>query len=248
MENPKITVVTVCFNAVDSIEETMLSVLNQTYKNIEYIIIDGESTDGTVDIIKKYSDRLAYWISEPDTGIYNAMNKGIAAATGDYINFMNAGDKFTTSNIVNTIVSQISPAVDVLYGDCYYINMSEGTNARKLVPASDISKIVKKYPFCHQATFSRTSYIKNHLFNTSFKICADWNFFRNAFFYDKLKFKHVSEAICDFDISAGMSRDNLNLLYEEKYRCLGISNSNIKKLRYEIIRILINIRNRIVNK
>ena len=87
----RISVVTVCYNAVDCIEQTMLSVLDQTYHDIEYIIIDGGSTDGTVDIIKKYADRLAYWISEPDKGIYDAMNKGIAVATGDYINFMNAG-------------------------------------------------------------------------------------------------------------------------------------------------------------
>ena len=90
----KISVVTVCYNAVDCIEETMLSVLDQTYPNIEYIVIDGGSSDGTADVIRKYADRLAYWVSEPDKGIYDAMNKGIVAATGDYINFMNAGDRY----------------------------------------------------------------------------------------------------------------------------------------------------------
>lgn len=87
----KISVVTVCYNAADTIEKTMLSVLNQTHHDIEYIIIDGGSTDGTVEIIRKYADRIAYWVSEPDKGIYDAMNKGIKVATGEWINFMNAG-------------------------------------------------------------------------------------------------------------------------------------------------------------
>ena len=81
----KISIVTVCYNAVSVIENTILSVINQTYPDIEYIIIDGGSTDGTVEIIEKYSDRLAYWVSEPDNGIYDAMNKGIKVVTGDYI-------------------------------------------------------------------------------------------------------------------------------------------------------------------
>ena len=106
----KISVVTVCYNSVDSIEETMLSVLNQTYSDVEYIIIDGGSTDGTVDIIKKYADRLVYWVSEPDKGIYDAMNKGIAAATGDYINFMNSGDRFASTNVIEPSNILIKPA------------------------------------------------------------------------------------------------------------------------------------------
>ena len=88
----KVSVVTVCLNAVNEIERTMLSVLDQTYTNIEYIVIDGGSTDGTVDIIRKYQDRIAHFISEPDKGLYDAMNKGIDLATGEWINFMNAGD------------------------------------------------------------------------------------------------------------------------------------------------------------
>ena len=92
MNNPKISVVTVCYNAVDLIEETILSVINQTYRNVEYIIIDGASTDGTVDIINKYRDKIAYFVSEPDKGIYDAMNQAVGRIRGDHVLFLNCGD------------------------------------------------------------------------------------------------------------------------------------------------------------
>ena len=98
MNNPLISVVTVSYNAVTTIEKTILSVINQNYSNIEYIVIDGGSIDGTVDIIKKYADKITYWVSEPDKGIYDAMNKGIIVATGEWINFMNTGDTFYNEN------------------------------------------------------------------------------------------------------------------------------------------------------
>ena len=113
-----ISVVTVCYNAADTIEKTMLSVLNQTYHDIEYIIIDGGSTDGTVEIIRKYADRIAYWVSEPDKGIYDAMNKGIKVATGEWINFMNAGDEFVDANVLDKLFFAKTVAnVDVIYGN-----------------------------------------------------------------------------------------------------------------------------------
>lgn len=116
----KITVVTVCFNAETGLEQTMLSVLNQTYPNIEYILIDGGSKDRTLDIIKKYSDRIK-WISEPDKGIYDAMNKGIKMASGKWINFMNAGDRFASDDVLENIFTNEYPEnVRFLYSNNYY--------------------------------------------------------------------------------------------------------------------------------
>ena len=125
--NPLISVVTVSYNAVSVIEQTIFSVINQTYPNVEYIIIDGGSTDGTVDIIKKYADKITYWVSEPDKGIYDAMNKGIELATGEWINFMNAGDSFYSFSILELIfghVSFISSGDYNFFYQMYYANKS----------------------------------------------------------------------------------------------------------------------------
>lgn len=116
----KITVVTVCFNAEKVLEQTMLSVLSQTYKDIEYLVIDGGSKDGTLDIIKKYSDKVK-WISEPDKGIYDAMNKAIKMASGEWINFMNAGDCFDSIDVLENVFSKEYPEeVNFLYSDNWY--------------------------------------------------------------------------------------------------------------------------------
>ena len=102
-ETPKISIVTVTYNCKDTVEKTIQNVLKQTYPNIEYIVIDGNSTDGTKEIIERYADRLAYWVSEPDKGIYDAMNKGIKAATGDWILFRNSGDYFFEPSTVEKV-------------------------------------------------------------------------------------------------------------------------------------------------
>src|SRR5476651_671654 len=116
MFQPKLSVITIVYNNVRDIERTMLSVLNQTYPNIEYIIIDGASTDGTLAIIKKYESQIAKLISEKDGGIYYAMNKGLAVATGDYVLFMNSGDEFYTKDTVASVFATADDA-DIYYGE-----------------------------------------------------------------------------------------------------------------------------------
>lgn len=122
----KITIITVVYNDKKGLERTIQSVLSQTYDSIEYIIIDGGSTDGSVDVIKKYEDQIDKWVSEPDDGIYDAMNKGIKMATGEWLNFMNAGDLFVNESIVEKVFSlNISDGVDFLYSN-YWQSESDG--------------------------------------------------------------------------------------------------------------------------
>src|SRR5690606_2467889 len=101
--HPKLSVITIVYNNVKDIERTILSIITQTYDNIEYIIIDGGSTDGTLDIIKKYQHKVSQWVSEPDKGIYNAMNKGLKMSSGDYILFMNSGDEVYDQRTVEKV-------------------------------------------------------------------------------------------------------------------------------------------------
>ena len=117
---PTFSIITITYNAVRLVEQTLLNVLSQSYPNIEYIVIDGGSTDGTADIIRRYESGLAYWVSEPDKGIYDAMNKGLQKATGDYVWFINAGDTLCSSDTVQSVVSKLQKRKalpDIIYGE-----------------------------------------------------------------------------------------------------------------------------------
>jgi glycosyltransferase involved in cell wall biosynthesis len=120
-KSPILSVITIVYNNVNDIERTMLSVLNQTYQSIEYIVVDGSSTDGTLDIIKKYESRIAKFISEKDEGIYDAMNKGLELATGDYVLFMNSGDEFYDDDTVAAVFASAADA-DIYYGETEMID------------------------------------------------------------------------------------------------------------------------------
>ena len=116
MFQPKLTVITIIYNNVHYIERTVLSVLNQSYTNIEYLLIDGASNDGTLEILKQYEGRIGKLVSERDKGIYDAMNKGLSLATGDYVLFMNSGDEIYSSDTVEKIFAT-KPDADIYYGE-----------------------------------------------------------------------------------------------------------------------------------
>ena len=173
MFQPKLTVVTIVYNNVRDIERTVLSVLNQTYSNIEYLVIDGASTDGTLELLKKYEGRLTKLISESDEGIYDAMNKGLALASGDYILFMNSGDEIYTSDTVENVFASALDA-DIYYGETEMFNedwKSLGQRRHK-APKSFIWKDFK-FGMCisHQAIYIRRSLTEPY--DPQYKLSAD---------------------------------------------------------------------------
>lgn len=213
--NPKISVVTVCYNSVNVLEETMLSVLNQTYPNIEYIIIDGGSTDGTVNIIKKYADKLTYWVSEPDKGIYDAMNKGIAVATGEYINFMNAGDLFYDSEVVSDLFFEFKDA-DFITGIAQYKSYNKKRYWYPIYKNFWFSEIKHGGAVNHQSSFIRRKLFKSG-YDTQYKFIADELFFMKSVVFEGAKYQPVKRIVALYD-GNGLSNDIENQYAIKKER------------------------------
>jgi len=173
---PLISIITVVYNGEKFLEETINSVINQTYDNVEYIIIDGGSTDGTVDIIKKYEDRIDYWVSERDKGIYDAMNKAVKLSIGDWISFLGADDFYLEDSIQNYVISlqKSTEFVDYISSNVELISSSKLKN--KMIGSKWEWKKFKKYMnVAHVGSLHNIKFFKeNGLFNTSYKIAADY--------------------------------------------------------------------------
>jgi len=204
MVEKKITIVTVNFNNVSEVEKTIKSVINQDYRNIEYIVVDGGSTDGSMEIINKYAEFIDHLISEKDSGIYNAMNKGIKLAGGDYINFMNSGDVFTNRHVV-TNVFKLSNDEDIIYGHTNR-TLKDEIISQKIHPQELTYSYLIEKSINHQAMFVKTFWAKKNLFNENLKMIADWDFLFRAF-HQGANTKCVNFPVVNFDIS-GLS--NLN--------------------------------------
>jgi glycosyltransferase involved in cell wall biosynthesis len=200
MNNPLISVVTVVYNGAASLEQTMLSVISQTYENIEYIIIDGGSTDGTIDIIKKYEKHLACWVSEPDKGIYDAMNKGVGKATGEWINFMNGGDTFYSNTVIADCSGYINSDMSILYGNVCFNNKTV-----RVFPETITSLyILMDKMICHQSMFARRDLFKIKSFDLQYKIVADKEWLISMI-KNGIRMKHVPITVCNYDIFGSSS-------------------------------------------
>ena len=171
--NTKISIITVTYNAEDSLEETIESVISQEYNGLEYLIIDGGSTDGTLKIIKKYEKYITFWISEPDDGIYDAMNKGLRSAQGEWINFLNSGDQYYDNNIIMNISNEIDKGdVVLIYGDILLLD-ENGIPIRKLIAGRmNQTSLRKSMVACHQAIFMKKKYAVKY--NIELKYNADY--------------------------------------------------------------------------
>lgn len=174
-QKPLISIVTVCFNAEQRIEETILNVLNQDYPKIEFIVVDGQSKDGTMEIVHKYKDKIAKMISEPDTGVYNAMNKAVAIATGEYMYFMGAGDTFVSNRALSQLMDNAENA-DVVAGDVNVVDESGKFIYIKTHEWLNHGRVLLRDFVCHQGVLIRSAAIRAvGGFDEKFKVCADYD-------------------------------------------------------------------------
>jgi glycosyltransferase involved in cell wall biosynthesis len=229
---PLITVITVVLNGAKHLEETILSVLNQTYDNVEYIVIDGGSTDGTLEIIRKYEHWIDYWASEKDEGIYDAMNKGITTSTGKLISTLNADDFYFNYALerISLASKKFNSKINVYTGDItrvdeksnYLFTVSKGN--------PNIFKILFRMPINHPAFFLLlVEYKKNGLYNNIYKISADYDFILRLYFNKSLKIHNTNKPLTNMRIQ-GVS--------EKKYAYLKRAKENFnarsKYIHYHI--------------
>ena len=216
----KISIITINYNDKIGLSKTINSVLNQTFDDFEFIVIDGGSNDGGIDVIKQYKDKIDYWVSEPDKGVYNAMNKGIKVAKGEFLIFMNSGDCFTS----NTILKEVSPDLTLDF-DIYYGNTNK---------VSSHSKRLKTYPekltfsffysnsINHQSSFIRRSLFDTYFYyNETYKIASDWEFFVYTICYANVSTKYLKKTIADYDFTGISSNPKFaDLFIKEKLESL----------------------------
>lgn len=217
----KITVVTVTYNCEEIISKTLESCCHQDYENMEYIIIDGTSKDKTLDIIKTYSEKISLLISEPDKGIYDAMNKGIDAASGEWIFFLNAGDVFYSDNTLSKIFTGNLNDVDAVLGN-YYSTDKDGINFHKVErPFYQKNHLYLSMGFNHQCIFVRTKWAKHLMFDLSFKCCADYNMLYTM--YQKgARFLYVNVPVSIIEGRYGFSQSHVKIQRYEEAKIRGL--------------------------
>lgn len=212
----KISIITINYNNRDGLQKTIESVIGQTYTDYEYIIIDGGSTDGSIDIINQYKDRIIYWVSEPDKGIYNAMNKGILKTAGEYCNFMNSGDYFYNNSVLEKFFAQKVLNEDIIFGKYVSSRFPEGSGFSK--PDLTMLDLCRTHPN-HQSSFIKKKLFENTLYDESLKLVSDWKFFIEAIILQNCTVRIVDEIIAYYDLN-GLSEVNHKAVKEEHDRVL----------------------------
>jgi glycosyltransferase involved in cell wall biosynthesis len=215
----KISVITINFNNLNGLKQTIASVLSQTFFDFEYIIIDGGSKDGSALYIEENKGKFSYWVSEPDNGIYHAMNKGLKKAIGQYCLFLNSGDCLISNSVLQQLVLGLNDNVDVLYGDFQYLSKS----------FNNIERFPKKlsiYHFAYSYVPHTSSLIRTNLlielngYDESFNIISDWVFFLRALIEKKAVFEKINIVVTIYDIN-GISNTIGNKKNEEQLAAIS---------------------------
>lgn len=208
----KLSIITINYNNRDGLQKTIDSVVNQTWRDFEWIVIDGGSTDGSKELIEKYQEHFAYWCSEPDKGVYNAMNKGIAKAKGEYLNFMNSGDGFYEKDTLEKIFSTERKA-DILYGDWMQV-YNDHTHLMHFPDPVEIYTFLHRN-ICQQAMFVRTTILKQKGFDESFMIVADYSRWIELA-QQGADFEFVNIIVCFYDMN-GISSNSRDISIMEHH-------------------------------
>lgn len=211
----KLSIVTITYNNLEGFKKTAASVLSQNYCDYEWIVIDGGSTDGTREYVASLERQPDYWCSEKDNGVYNAQNKGIAHARGEFVCCMNAGDTFHESVTLENVFKE-NIVADVIYGD--WVNVMNGKHILLNAPKKITSFFFYHGNICHQAMFVRTGLMQKYPFDENFKVYADWKAWRNLI-KREYRFEYVPVVVCDFEADNGLSAQIGNALKKE-YRML----------------------------
>lgn len=216
----KLSIITINRNNADGLRKTIESVISQTYTDFEYIIIDGASTDGSVDIIKEYADRITYWVSETDTGIYNAMNKGILKANGEYLQFLNSGDWLFNETVLRNVFD-LYRSEDILYG-CDMLYYRNDKVVFKAYPPQLTFLFMISGTISHQGTFLKRDLFENSLYNEQYKIVSDYDFYIKNIVIKNCSTFYLDFPIVYFDMyGISMSKDNETLLWNERKAVLN---------------------------
>lgn len=210
MKEVLFSIISVSYNCKDYVDLTLSSLLNQSYNDYELIIIDGKSTDGTLDEINKYKNKFANIkiVSEEDSGIYDAMNKGVRYASGKYVFFLNFGDAFFDNNLLENVASKMRSNKDVYYGDIE----RQGTIIKQEGRFNLFNFVYQEGMVCHQSIFVRRTLLEKHPFDLKHKICADRDFFIKIL-KDNCSVEYIGLTICHYD-DAGES-SNLDALHKD---------------------------------
>ena len=209
----KLSIITINFNNRDGLRKTIESVVNQTWQEFEYIIIDGGSTDGSVEVIKEYADRIDYWVSEPDKGIYDAMNKGIDQAKGEYCLFMNSADIIYQATTLQDVINQLD-GTDIISG---ILAFPGGGRMESPSAISMYFFYCKTLP--HQASFIKSKLLKESPYDTNYNIVSDWKFWIQSLIFNSRSYKHINNTIAQFDIN-GISSTHEQLRIREQKQVL----------------------------
>ncbi|WP_157828305.1 glycosyltransferase family 2 protein [Paraglaciecola sp. MB-3u-78] len=209
----KISIITINFNNFLGLKKTIESVIQQTCANFEFVVIDGGSNDGSAEVLKEHNNNIDYWVSEPDTGIYNAMNKGIAYATGDYLLFLNSGDCLFKKDVLKNVSEQIHGDSEIYYGNEIKPDGSLWAIPRKVKLSYFFESSLR-----HQATFIKKSLFEIvGYYDESLKIVSDWDFMLKAIFIHGAKTQYIDEIVSIYE-GGGVSQQACNLTLRKEER------------------------------